>query len=115
MSFADVLQKKFHKNFTNFTGKHLCVAGLSPISQKAPMLESLFLVKLAKFLRTLHFTEQFRWLLLICLLFKSQSFRDLTVQFQLFLLLLATLCILFKETITRTISSVIARTMKKAF
>ena len=114
-SFADVLQKKFHKNFTNFTGKHLCVTGLSPISQKAPVLESLFLVKLAKFLRTLYFTEHFRWLLLVCLLFKSQSFKDLTVQFQLCLLLLATPCILLKETITRTISSVIARSTKKAF
>ena len=59
-SFADVLQKKFHKHFSNFSGKHLCVAGPSPILKKAPVLESLFFVKVAKFLRTLYFTEYFR-------------------------------------------------------
>ena len=69
-SFADVLQKKFLKNFTNFTGKHLCVAGLLPISQENTCAESLFLVKLAKFLKILSFTELLRWLLLIFLLFK---------------------------------------------
>ena len=33
-SLADVLQKKFLKNFTNFTVKHLCNTSLSSISQK---------------------------------------------------------------------------------
>ena len=59
-SFADVLQKKFHQNFSNFSGKQLCVAGLSPILKKTPMLESLVFVKVARFLRTHCFTEYFR-------------------------------------------------------
>ena len=99
-SFADVLQKEFLKNVTNLTGKHFCVAGLSPISQRNNCVGVSF---------------PFRWLLLICLLFKSQSFKDLTVQFKLCLLLLTTLRILFEETITRTMSFVIAGSTKKGF
>ena len=99
-SFADVLQKEFLKNVTNLTGKHFCVAGLSPISQRNTCVGVSF---------------PSRWLLLICLLFKSQSFKDLTVQFQLCLLLLTTLRILFEETITRTMSFVIAGSTKKGF
>ena len=57
-SFADVLQKEFLKNVTNLTGKHLCVAGLSPISQKNTCVGVSF---------------PFRGLLLICLLFKFQG------------------------------------------
>ena len=51
-SFADILQKEFLKNVTNLTGKHLCVAGLSPISQRSTCVGVSF---------------PFRWLLLICL------------------------------------------------
>ena len=47
----------------------------------------IFLAKFAKVLRTPFFIEHLRWLLLICLLFKFQSFKDLIVQFQLLLLL----------------------------
>ena len=83
------------------------------------MLESLFIVKLVTFLRTPFFkntlTEHLGWLLLICPLFKSQSFKDIIVQFQLYFLLLAALRILFEETMTRTMSSAIARSTKKAF
>ena len=57
-SFADVLRKEFLKNVTNLTGKHLCVAGLSPISQKNTCVGVSF---------------PFRGLLLICLLFKFQG------------------------------------------
>ena len=39
-SFAVVLQKEFLKNVTNLTGKHLCVEGLSPISQKNASVQS---------------------------------------------------------------------------
>ena len=59
------------KNFVNSTGKHLCW-GLFLIklhtSRSATLLERLqhscFPVKLAKFLRTFFFTEEFQWLLL---------------------------------------------------
>ena len=44
------------KNFANFTGKHRC-----------------FLVKFAKFLRTLFLIENLRWLLLSILLFMNVS------------------------------------------
>ena len=100
-SFADVFLKKFLKNFMNFTEKHLCW--------------SLFIVKLVKFLRTPFSYNRTLPVVASDLSFiQIQSFKDLIVQFQPCLLLLA-LRILFKETITRTISSVIARSTNKAF
>ena len=102
-SFADVFQKKFLKNF------NLCVAGLSPISEKITCTGVSFPCEISEIFKNTHFYRA------PFLSFKSQSFRDLTVQFQMCLLLLAALCILFKETIARTISSVVARSAKKAF
>ena len=105
-SFADVLQKGVLKNVTNFTGKHLCWSFILMKLQarrlatllKGDSNTGVFLVKFAKFLRT-------PFLSVFC---SNQSFKELVVQFQLILLLLATLPILFEETITPTISSMLS-------
>ena len=55
--------KKFLKNFTNFTEKHLCWSLFS-------------LWSWWHFWEHHFFTEHLWWLLLICLLFKSQSLKD---------------------------------------
>ena len=79
-SFADALQKGVLKNFTNFAGKYLCWSFILMKLQawrlanllKGDSNTGFFLVKFAKFLRTPFFKEHLRWLLLICLLFKSK-------------------------------------------
>ena len=61
------------RNFTKFTGKHLCqslffykVAGLRPASLlKKRFWHKCFPVNFVKFLRTPIFTEHLRWLLLL--------------------------------------------------
>ena len=65
-------KKDVLRNFTKFTGKHLCqslflnkVAGLrSAILLKKRLWHRCFPVKFAKFLRTTFLTEHLRWLLL---------------------------------------------------
>ena len=60
------------RNFTKFTGKHLCqglflnkVAGLRPTTLlKKGLWHKCFTVNFAKFLRAPFFTEHLRWLLL---------------------------------------------------
>ena len=60
------------RNFTKFTGKHLCqglflnkVEGLRPTTLlKKSLWHRCFTVNFAKFLRTPFFTEHLRWLLL---------------------------------------------------
>ena len=49
---------------------------ISPISQKSTCAGLLVFVKLVTFLKTSFLTKHLRWLLLICLLFKSQSLKD---------------------------------------
>ena len=66
------VKKMFIKNFTKFTGKHLCqslffnkVAGLrTGTLLKERLWHSCFPVNFAKFVRTPFLTEHLRWLLL---------------------------------------------------
>ena len=68
----DVLSKGVLRNFTKFTGKHLCqslylnkVAGMrSAILLKKRLWHRCFPVKFAKFPRTTFLTEHLQWLLL---------------------------------------------------
>ena len=80
--------------------------------RKAPVMESLFIVKLVTFLRT---SFSYRTPPVATSDLSLVQIPELEGQLQLCLLLLATLRILFEETITRTISSVIARSTNKAF
>ena len=65
-------EKGVLRNFSNFTGKHLCqslfsnkVAGLKPATLlKKRLLHRAFPVNFAKFLRTPFFIEHLRWPLL---------------------------------------------------
>ena len=74
------------RNFTKFTGKHLCqsfffnkVAGLSPSTLlKKRLWHRCFLVNFMKFLRKPFFTEHFRWLLLSIIGSKACLLRQLS-------------------------------------
>ena len=69
------MKKGVRRNFTKFTGKHLCqilffnkVAGLSPaILSKKRLWHRCFPVNFAKFLRASFFIEHLWWLLLVVL------------------------------------------------
>ena len=80
--------------------------------RKAPVLESFFFVKLVTFLRTSFFYRTPPVAASDLSLVQIPKFEG---QLQLCLLLLATLRVLFEETIIRTISSVIGRSTNKAF
>ena len=80
--------------------------------RKAPVMQSLLIVKLVTFLRT---SFSYRTTPVAASDLSLVQIPELEGQLQLCLLLLATLRILFEETITRTISSVIARSTNKAF
>ena len=70
------------RNFTKFTGKHLCqglffnkVAGLRPAtSSKKRLWHRCFLVGFVKFLRTPFFMEHLWWLLLRLFSFKMKKY-----------------------------------------
>ena len=85
---------------------------ISPISQKSTCAGVFFFVKLVTFLRTSFFYRTPPVAASDLSLVQIPKFEG---QFQLCLLLLATLRVLFEETIIRTISSVIARSTNKAF
>ena len=85
---------------------------ISPISQKSTCAGVFFFVKLVTFLRTSFFYRTPPVAASDLSLVQIPKFEG---QLQLCLLLLATLRVLFEETITRTISSVIARSTNKAF
>ena len=99
-SFADAFLKKLLKNFMNFTEKHLCW--------------SLFIVKLVKFLRT---PFSYRTLPVAASDLSFVQIPKLQGPCSSVSTVFVTLAlrILFKETITRTISSVIARSTNKSF
>ena len=76
-------KKDVLRNFTKFTGKHMCqslffnkVAGLRPaILLKRRLWHRSFPVNFAKFLRIIFLTEHFRWLLLSIVIRSSSKLR----------------------------------------
>ena len=59
------VKKGVLKNFSIFTGKHLCWSLFKKISYQKETPTQDFTVTLAKFLRTAFFTEHLGWLLLL--------------------------------------------------
>ena len=88
---------------------------ISPISQKCTCAGVSFHCEIGEIFKNTHFYRTPPVAASDLSFFKYLSFKNPIVQFQLCLLLLATLRILFEETITETISSVIVRSTNKAF
>ena len=75
------VKKSFLRNFTKFTGKHLCqslffnkVAGIRPVTLlKKRLWHMCFLVNFMKLLKTLFLTEHLWWLLMSLAHFSSDK------------------------------------------